>query len=348
MENWILRMARRPYIRILSAWGLASFGLVLFALSQQRYIHNFLKGPFEMSSTELASIGRARIDITKNSRYFARVVGTEAFDTGIEKISVEERNGVETSRSTAAKYYALLIGDKFLIVETETEMPLNAEGELLPLPIDLEHKIFGTEKEQAYRQNLYPFYLTKGSFRTRGYIAIAASLIFTFFLIKVSLPKWKYLQNPLTIPVIKRVTAWGDIYSISADIEHEFRNPQLYGVNNWTLTDKYLIKPSFFYFNVFRITDLLWAYKRVTKHSVNFIPTGKTFKAVLLCYGGTASIEGDENRADVILQFVAKRAPWAFLGYSPEIANLANMDMKQLCLEVEKRKQVSLSGVRPG
>jgi hypothetical protein len=342
VDNWILKMARRPCIRILSAWGLASFGFVYFAISQQRYIHNFVKGPFEMSPSELASIK----DITKNIRYFAEVAGTEAFDTGIEKISVESQNGVETSRSTTAKYYALVIGEKLLIVETVTGMPLNAVGELLPLPRDLEQKLFDTEEEQAVRQHVYPFYLAKGSFRIRGYIAIIAFLTFGFFLIKYSLPNWKYLQNPLTIPVIKKVSGWGDIYSISADIEHEFLNPQLYGVNDWTLTDKYLIWSNFFGFNVLRITDLLWAYKRVTKHSVNFIPTGKTYEAFLICYGGEASIKGDENRTDTILQFVANRAPWAFYGYSPEIVNLANTDMYKLCSEVEKRKQAILSGVR--
>lgn len=341
MENWILRMARRRCIYILGAWGLASVGLVLFALSQQRYIHNFLKGPFEMSPTELASI----VDIAENNQYFAKVAGTKAFETGIEEITVRKRNNVEISRSTNAKYYALVIGDKLLIVETETGMPLNAEGELLPLPGDLEQELFNTAEKQTLRQHFYPFYLATGPFRIRGYIAIAAFLTFGFFLIKFSLPNWKYFQDPLTIPVIKRVSGWGDIYSISADIEREFRNPQLYGTNDWMITDNYLIMSSFFSFDLLRITDLLWAYKRVTKHSINFIPTGKTYKVVLLCYGGTASIKGDENRTDVILHFAEKRAPWAFFGYSPEILNLASRDIKQFCLEVEKRKQVILFGV---
>jgi hypothetical protein len=219
-------------------------------------------------------------------------------------------------------------------------------GQVTPLSSDLEQQLFNTPEKQALRQDFYPFYLTKGDFRTRGYIAIAGFLVFGFFLIKISLPNWRYLQNPMTIPVIKKVSNWGDIYSISADIEREFHNPQLRGENNWKLTDKYLIKSGFFSFNLLRIIDLLWAYKRVTKHSVNFIPTGKTYEAVLVCNGGKASIKGSDDLINAILQFVGKRAPWAIFGYSRELANLFKGKTKEFFLEVEKRKQAILSEAR--
>ena len=43
-------------------------------------------------------------------------------------------------------------------------------------------------------------------------------------------------------------------------------------VPNW------LLHPTQFGLQVVAIKELIWAYKHVTKHYTNFIPTGKTFR----------------------------------------------------------------------
>jgi hypothetical protein len=84
---------------------------------------------------------------------------------------------------------------------------------------------------------------------------------------------------------------------------------------------------------------VLWAYKKITKHSVNFIPTGKTYEAIVSCYGGTATITGKEKHVDALLDYVRARAPWAIHGYSAEIATAFAKHQDEFVSAVEQRRQ---------
>jgi hypothetical protein len=84
---------------------------------------------------------------------------------------------------------------------------------------------------------------------------------------------------------------------------------------------------------------LLWAYKKVTQRSVNFIPTGKTFEGILICYGGGETFSGNERKVDEVLSFARDKAPWAVIGYSDEINNLFNKQTSDFCQVVESRRQ---------
>src|SRR6266542_3252040 len=60
------------------------------------------------------------------------------------------------------------------------------------------------------------------------------------------------------------------------------------GKAGWRMGNKFLVRSTFFTFNVLRFHDVLWGYKKITRHSINFIPTGKTYEAIVACDGGTA------------------------------------------------------------
>jgi len=88
-----------------------------------------------------------------------------------------------------------------------------------------------------------------------------------------------------------------------------------------------------------RLQDVLWAYKKITKHSVNFIPTGKTYEAIVNCYGGTATIPGNEKKVGEMLNFLQERAPWAIYGFSDQLAATFNKHRQDFARSVEQRKQ---------
>ena len=87
---------------------------VLFGYGTSRYIHNFVSGPFALGAADLDTIR----DINTTPRYFARVTGSKVLDTGIREYTVDTSTGAEQVRSETARYYALLIGDKYLIVKS--------------------------------------------------------------------------------------------------------------------------------------------------------------------------------------------------------------------------------------
>jgi len=335
MDTWIHGMVRARCLRRVVAWGLAAACLLLLTLSQKRYISNFFMGPHELGAAELGSI----VDVAQAPRYFARVTGSRAIDTGIQQITVRKRGGVETSRSVSAAYYALVIGDRLLLAKTSGGAPKTVEGELAAIPADLDRQLFDTADMQAVRKRFYPFYVSGDSFRSTGYWAIGGVLVFAFLFFKQALPAWRNLQDPANHPVLERVASWGDPIGIAVEAEREHRAPRYKGGEGWLVTDKYLLRSTFFSFDLLRLSDLLWAYKKVTKHSVNFIPTGKSYEAVLACYGGSATVKGNEKTVDQVLGFAAQRTPWAIFGFSKELETLFAKNAQDFGMAVEKRKR---------
>lgn len=333
MDTWVLQMVRTRCIRCVAAWALTLGCIVLFAIAQHRYISNFLIGPFDLGQAELDSIG----DIATAPHYFARVTGSKAIDTGIEQVTIRKRGGVETRRSVSSAYYALVVGDRLLVVKSSAGALTTAEGELRVMTADLDRQLFNTPAMQAIRNHFYTFYLDDASFRVPGYCAIIATLLFGFFLVISAVPAWRQLQNPSSHPVVRRIALWGDPLRIATDVEREASTPR-HKSGGWLMTEKYLIQSTFFTFDLLQISDLLWAYKRVTKHSVNFIPTGRKYDAVLECHGGTAVVKGSEKAVDSILSFAVEHAPWAVCGFSKELDQLFNENNRAFCSSVEQRR----------
>jgi hypothetical protein len=335
MDTWITKMVRNRCVRRVVAWAAALACVVLFAFAQSRYVKNFLMGPYQMGPDELDKID----DASEAPRYFATVIGSKAMDTGIQEITIRKRGSVESGRSVSARYYALVVGDKILICKSGTGSHTTYEGELAPMPADLARQLFDNPEMQAIRGRFYPHYLSDESFRLPGYVAIAGLLVFGFLLAKQAIPAWRHLQDPATHPVVERVARWGDPVGVAVTAEAEARAPQYKSSNGWRVGDQFLVQSTFFTFDLLRLADLLWVYKRVIKHSVNFIPTGKTYEAVLICYGGAATVQGKEKVIDEILAFAAERTPWAASGFSHELEQHFNKNTTEFCAAIEERKR---------
>lgn len=336
MDTWILQMCRAKYRNQVIAWGLtAALGLAI-AFANTRYIGNFLRGPFNIGAAELAQVG----DVTTTPHYFVKVAGTKAMDTGLQEVSVESENGVEKSRTVTSNYYALEVGDRLLVVKSPGAALRVAEGALAPMPYDLDQNLFSSPEMQAARPHFYPFYLdAASSFRAGGYWGIAIGVLLLALLAWKARPAWHGLQDPSSHPLAARVGKWGSAVDTSAAIEREWRAPVNKRMGRWTITPRYLIQSALFRFNVLRFEDLLWAYKKVTKHSVNFIPTGKTYQAIVHAYGGSAELPGSQKNVDEMLQETARRAPWAIVGFSAEIQQLFLKNNREFCAAVEERRQ---------
>jgi hypothetical protein len=175
--------------------------------------------------------------------------------------------------------------------------------------------------------------------RAPGYLAIGLTLALLALLAWKALPVWRQLKDLNSHRTVARVARWGDPVAISAAVEREWQSAEARRADGWRVTDNYLIQSSLFGFDLLRFADLLWAYKRVTKHSVNLIPAGKTYAAVMVCYGGTAELPGSRKRTDEFLKFAANRAPWAVFGYTDDVARAFNNSTRDFSLAVEQRKR---------
>ena len=321
------------YRRRVAAWCIVLGCAVLFAFAQSRYIRNFISGPFDVGQPELDAIG----DVSTTARFFVRVTGSKAIETGIQQIKTRKRAGVETS-SVSAAYYVLVVGDRLLVVKRAEGMPTTVLGELAAMPVELERHLFNTPQMQTIRGRFYPYYLDDSKFGVPGYIGGGVALVLVVLFVMFGLPAWRYARDVSSHPVVKRVAAWGDPVGTAVDARREAASPRHKG-GGWHVTDKYLIRRAPFAFDLLRLSDLLWAYKKVTKHSVNFIPTGKSYAAFLVCYGGAAEVTGREKNVDALLAFAAERAPWAIFGYSDDLNKLFKQKTQDFCAAVEQRKR---------
>jgi hypothetical protein len=335
MDNqWILAMVRARCVRRVVVLAVVLASVVVLLVGQRRYIQNFVAGPYEIGEAELAAID----DVSRAPRYFIKVTGSDVIETGLKQITVRKRHGVETGRSVSAAYFLLTVGDKYLLCKSGETSGTTFEGELAPIPADIARRLFDTADMRAVRQQVYPFYLEDHSFRAAGYWAIAGLAVLALLVLTVGRRAWKHLRDPSAHPVIKRVGEWGDPVRL-ATAQQEANAPRFKGRNGWRVTEQYLARSTFFTFDLLRLSDLVWAYKKVTKHSVNFIPTGRTYEAVLVCYGGTATITGKEQRIDAILTYAAERAPWAVFGFSEDLQRHWRKDQNSFCAAVEKRRK---------
>jgi hypothetical protein len=326
MDTWVHQQIRTTCRYRVAACGIVLGCAVLFALAQSRYITNFVSGPFDVGQPELDAIG----DVSTTPRYFVRVTGSKAVETGIQQLTNRKR--------VAAAFYILVVGDRLLVVKRAEGAPTTAEGALAAMPAELQQHLFDSPQMEAIRGRFYPYYLDDSGFRVPGYIGVGVALVLAVLLVKFALPAWRYARDVSSHPVVRRVAAWGDPMGSAIEARREMASPRYKG-GGWRVTEKYLIRSAPLAFDLLRLSDLLWAYKRVTKHSVNFIPTGKTYSGVLVCYGGAAEVTGREKDVDAMLAFAGERAPWAIFGYSDDLNALFKQKNPDFCAAVEQRKR---------
>ena len=335
MDSWIAKRIRAVSFHRVVIWSLLLIGGLFLATSDRRYIANFLGGPYRLARADLDSIR----DVEATPHYYAHVSGERVLDTGLRQYTVHTQNGVETGREESAAYHALVVGNHYLVVRTAGVESHEAEGRLVPWSPDLEAQLFDSKEMRSLRSSFYPFYMDTDSFRRPGFVGIGVGIVFLLLFIWQALPAWRAWRDPERHPLAQRIAQWGDPIGVAVEAEREFENSMLRGKAGWRLGNKYFMRATFFTFNLYRFQDVLWAYKKITKHSVNFIPTGKTYEAIVNCHGGTATIPGSEKKVGEMLNFVQQRAPWAIYGFSDDLAATFNKHRQDFARGVEQRKQ---------
>ncbi len=140
------------------------------------------------------------------------------------------------------------------------------------------------------------------------------------------LPALRCLVDIARHQAVKRAALWGDPMSLSIEMENEYQNPQM-KKRKTRLSNRYIFRAGYFNFDVIRIADIVWAYKKVMKKRLNFIiPMGKDYEAIFVALGGNMECMGPQKFVDESLEFVAARNPGALYGYTEELARLFQQD----------------------
>jgi hypothetical protein len=85
---------------------------------------------------------------------------------------------------------------------------------------------------------------------------------------------------------------------------------------------------------------MVWVYKKVTKHSINFIPTGKTYSVVLVGrHRQRIEEQMKEKAVNEMLADLAARVPWALFGFTKELEKAWQKDPAGVIAAVDSRYQ---------
>ncbi len=255
-------------------------------------------------------------------------------------MTTETKTGQKKSPYPSAGFYALQVGDLLLIVKSPSAPGKSVSGATGTISLRcLRMHLFTGINSTLSSSDCYPFYLDTQGFRTPGYWGIAVAVLVIVLLVALARPALMRLRDIETHPAVKRARLWSDPITVSVEAEREFNGQVRYKAAGVVLTDNFAIQKSFFAFNLYRFHDLLWAYKKVTQRSVNFIPTGKCYSALLHFYGGNINFMAKEKRVEEVLQFAGSRAPWAVIGYSAELNKLFTKQVDNFCAAIEARRR---------
>lgn len=84
--------------------------------------------------------------------------------------------------------------------------------------------------------------------------------------------------------------------------------------------------------------ELVWAYKGVTQHRVNGVPTGKSYNLIMVMRDRTTrSVTMQENQVDEQLQKINALIPNVVLGYDEELGKLFNSKSPELMTALSNR-----------
>lgn len=335
-----VRRTTRNLFALSTATLIALLGvLVLF----QRDFYNALFGPFAMDPKELAALKGAG----EGLKELVTVTGTKpAVGTGMEQIErrVDKYTRKVKSERVVGRYVVLFTGQRLLLVKAGTGEPAaRYTGVLVPIPRDLKSRLVDNfESRRAGMRGVFlPFMLdAQQPFRAQalgGLGLVLGLMVLAGWGLRTAVRR---SGDPGTHPIMKSLAEHGAVETVAAAIDAELAEPQVLTIDRITLTRGWLVRRSPFGLVLLPFKDLIWAYKKVTQHSVNFIPTGKTYSLVACTRNlkARALQVRSAPAVDRLLEGMRARAPWAIYGYSDELVKLWRSNAGEMVRAVDMRR----------
>jgi hypothetical protein len=312
---------------------LAALGLGLYGA---RMLMNVMRGPAQLNETQLVSITTP----TSLVRNYATIRGKETLSTGITHVEKTTRNGAVTSERTTAEYMAMVVGRHILLVKAMPGEKLQEyTGFIVPLPDDLQKEAFSELADPNLQTATLRLMLDatggSGDELILKYIGVGLLMLFGFWALLLSNRR---SEMPERHPLCKALSVYGPLHTVVPEIDSEFSaaNSNLAGS---TFTRNWVISCSLTTSLVMRRDEIVWAYKKRTKHSVNFIPTGSTYALILRdSRGKLLEISTSETDVNNYLASLAEQTPWIIFGYDSKIEKLYKKQRRAFVETVSERK----------
>ncbi|HEX7714482.1 MAG TPA: DUF6709 family protein [Bacillota bacterium] len=290
-----------------------------------KYWHNLQKGPFEITARQLNRIQ----SVDSLREYYVKVRGQKLYRL-----------------SKSHDYYLLEINHAFLVVKGKVgEDSLEFSGELKDLPDDERKKLdqaLGVMNGEGGKPkvSIHPVFLEAGELQTRestDYWLFGALLVLVIRNIFVLLRRH---SDPSLHPSCKYLSKLGSVETIVINIDSEVSKAEgAFGKASLIVTDSWIIVKKFFKLQFLALSDVVWAYQKVTSHRYNLIPVGKTHELIVY----TKDQEVHEFKVkngltgEEAVELIGSNAPWAFTGYSEKLETMWKKNRPDFIQAVQER-----------
>jgi hypothetical protein len=336
-NSFVERQIRRTNRNLLMVNAVLLAGLLAVVAFNYRYAINFVRGPKAISTEDLLAIQNPE----ERPQFFVQVTGERLEATGFRHVEqkIDESTNKVESETVKFDYKALKVGPRWLLVKAPgLSTATSFSGALLK---DSEGADVIAQMEQAepgIKGLFLPFALDTVDYRDDGYWALGIGTP-VLLLVAWNFKKWiTRTSDRAAHPILKKLRAYGEPEMLSVEIENEITQaPSTIGAA--LVTRSWIFVPSLFALKMARLPDVVWIYKKVTKHSYNFIPTGKTYSALVWSRSGESiEIALKEKKTEELLQAIAARIPWVVAGFSNDIQALWNNNRTALIQALDERK----------
>jgi hypothetical protein len=106
------------------------------------------------------------------------------------------------------------------------------------------------------------------------------------------------------------------------------------------LLGPWLFKPSILGLTCFYVPDLVWVYRKVTTHSVNFIPVGQSSEALLYDrYGFSSKMQARKRNVESLMTHIIQQCPWIVAGFSKDLEKRWKLQKGAFVAAVDERRK---------
>ena len=303
----------------------------------RQYLSDLIQGARLANNAALSRI----TSVSEFTPDYLTVTGTKNFDTGYESVKRED-NG----KTTNTGWFRLLrVNDRYLIVKTapKDDKRLKFTGVLEGIPTQVESGVVEDLRRSGLESKLYPFLLHADNPPQPWLALIFAAL--TLVTIWYAAQWARRVTNAEQHPLVSRLKPYGQFNKTQASINADLAQPNPVRIGSTRLMQNWLLRVNRFHLDAVPLSDVTWVYGKVTQHSTNGIPTGKSFETVICSQHQPAlEIKLKKKQSDAFLIAVLERAPWAVSGFNDELKQLWERDRNGFRTHVEERKAQFANG----
>lgn len=256
-----------------------------------------------------------------------RVVTVDAADVvplGSEKVG----------KRSYVHYFGLNVGDRLLLVQSDSESLAagSVTGAARSLPRDLQAKA-------ALNPSLVNGLLDASTDRFSGWYHLFWGLLVLILGIAVWTSS-NHALKPSSHPSYELLTQGGQHahHAVEA-LEREIEQQGVHVGPLW-LSPHWVVRSSAMAFDLFRLDQLVWAYKKITEHKkLGVITVSREIEVVIhLRDGQTCEFSAKEDVCNQALQLMADKLPWMAFGHSEELEKLWKENRAGFVAAVDARR----------